>query len=177
VERLEQIDQVIYQEAPREEMMPQVVELLRRVPAPDIQEVIKEVRIPTVEYVERVEETPQVHYEEVAQEVAVPQVIELLKQVPKHEYQNVEKPVEVPIISIQEKIVEVPEIFRTEVLKAVPKTEFWEVVKEHVEATQEFVQVQRTEVVPVPKNRTQRLNAPLYQTVEVSGPGGMTFVS
>merc|ERR1712224_295974 len=113
------------------------------------------------------EETPQVHYEEVAQEVAVPQVIELLKQVPKHEYQNVEKPVEVPIISIQEKIVEVPEVFRTEVLKSVPKVEFWEVVKEHVESDKEFVQVQRTEVVPVPKNRTVggSMRQPMISTI------------
>merc|ERR1711977_243289 len=114
-----------------------------------------------------VEETQQVHYEEVAQEIAVPQVIELLKQVPKHEYQNVEKPVEVPVITVQEKIQEVPEIFRTEVLKAVPKVEFWEVVKEHVEQTQEVVQVQRTEVVPVPKDARMRGQTVLSKGVEV----------
>merc|ERR1711904_176644 len=142
---------------PREEAAPQVVELLRRVPATDIQEVIKEVRIPMAEYVERTEETQQAHYEEVAQEVVVPQVVELLKQVPKHEYQNVEKPVEVPIITVQEKIQEVPEVFKTEVLKAVPKTEFWEVVKEQAEPTQEYVQVQKTEVVPVPKTRDRTM--------------------
>merc|ERR1712182_31958 len=102
----------------------------------------------------------QVHYEEVAQEIAVPQVIELLKQVPKHEYQNVEKPVEVPVITVQEKIQEVPEVFKTEVLKAVPKVEFWEVVKEQQEATQEFVQVQKREVVPVPRGAS-RNNVPL----------------
>merc|ERR1712193_440093 len=128
VERVEQVDQIIYQEQPREEPAPQVVELVRRIPATDIQEVIKEVRIPTVEYVERVEEVPQVHYEEVAQEVAV------------------------------------------------PKVEFWEVVKEHVEAQQEFVSVQKTEVIPVPKDRSLR-TVPLSTGMEFKTQTGMSFVS
>merc|ERR1712224_1029412 len=115
-----------------------------------VQEVVKDIRIPKVEYIEKVEEIALTHYEEGAQEIMVPQQIEYLKQVPKHEYQHVEKPVEVPVITVQEKIVEAKEIFTTEVLKPIPKIQFWEVVKEKQAVEEEdFVETSKTEIVVV----------------------------